>query len=140
MFKNKTIRFSGLQTDEVFRLFKKGTARYFKDKIVHEQLNIKGKTGVLKHKMLHYSFSSITHYKNKTKHYASLKAQELKEKGIKPNAFHFYIKPIYKFITNYFFRLGFLDGEVGYIICITNAYGVWYRYQELKNLTSLPKL
>lgn len=140
VFQNKTMRFSGLQTDEVFRLFKNGSATYFQDQIVHEQLNVKGKSAVLKHDMLHYSFSSVEHYKKKTEHYAYLKAQELFKKGKKPNWFHYYLRPAYKFITNYILRLGFLDGKAGYTICKLNAYGVWYRYQELKRLIAFPKL
>ena len=140
VFQNKTMRFSGLQTDKVYRLFKNGSASYFQDKIVHELLDVKGKSDVLKHIMLHYSFSSVEHYRKKTEHYASLKALELLKKGKKPNGFHFYIRPAYKFITNYILRLGFLDGKAGYVICKLNAYGVWYRYQELKRLTALPKL
>ncbi|GAA4816822.1 glycosyltransferase family 2 protein [Litoribaculum gwangyangense] len=140
VFKNKILRFSGLQTDKVFRLFKKGYASYFENKIVHEQLDVKGKTGVLKHDMLHYSFSSIQHYRKKTEHYASLKALELYKRGKKPNYFHFYIRPAYKFLTNYALRLGFLDGKAGYTVCRLNAYGVFFRYKELKRLHSLPKL
>ena len=140
VFEDKIMRFSGLQTDKVFILFKNGSATYFKDKTVHEQLDIRGKKAVIKHYMLHYSFSGVNHYKNKIEHYAILKAQELLKKGKKPNGYHFYIKPAYKFINNYILRLGVLDGKAGYIICKLNAYGVWYRYQELKRLTSLPKL
>ena len=140
VFKNKIMRFSGLQTDKVFRLFKNGSATYFQHKIVHEQLDVNGKEGIMKHYMLHYSFSGVNQYKNKIEHYALLKAQELLKKGKKPNGYHYYIRPAYKFISNYILRLGILDGNAGYIICKLNAYGVWFRYQELKRLTSLPKL
>jgi glycosyltransferase involved in cell wall biosynthesis len=140
VFKNKIMRFSGLQTDKVFRLFKNGSATYFHDKTVHEQLDVKGKKAIMKNYMLHFSFSGVNHYKNKIEHYALLKAQELFKKGKKPNGYHFYIRPAYKFISNYILRLGILDGNAGYIICKLNAYGVWYRYRELKRLTSLPKL
>lgn len=140
VFKNKIMRFSGLQTDQVFRLFKRGSATYSQDKIVHEQLSVNGKSAILKHVLLHHSFSSIAHYKKKTEHYATLKAQELLKKGINPNYYHYYLRPIIKFITNYILRLGFLDGKAGYTICKLNAYGVWFRYQELKRLITLPKL
>lgn len=134
MFNDKAMRFSGLQSDRVFRLFKKGVSTYREDKLVHELLDYKGKFGVLKHEMLHYSFSDYGSYKRKTEHYGLLKAQELYQKGKRPNGFHFYIKPAYKFLTNYIFRLGFLDGKEGYTICSLNAYGVFYRYKALENL------
>ena len=133
-FKHKKIRFSGFQTDTTYRLFKKGKVKYIEDKIVHEMPLIDGKSKVLKNFMLHYCFDSAEHYKSKMEHYASLKAQELFKKGKKSNVFHFYLRPFYKFITNYFFRLGFLDGKEGFTICYLSAYGVSYRYKKLKKL------
>lgn len=138
-FENKIIRFSGLQTDTIFRLFRKGTAFYLENKLVHEQLVVEGKTAILKNYLLHYSFINTQHYKNKIEEYARLKAKELFTKGLMPNWYHFYFRPFYKFISNYIFRLGFLDGKPGYIICKLNAYGVWYRYKELKKLYASPK-
>ncbi len=135
MFNNKPMRFSGLQTDRVFRLFRKGVTKYREDKLVHELLDFNGEFKVLKHKMLHYSFSDYQSYKRKTEHYGLLKAQELYGKGRPPNWFHFYIKPAYKFLTNYVFRLGFLDGKEGYVICTLNAYGVFYRYKTLERMS-----
>ena len=133
-FKQKRIRFSGFQTDSTFRLFKKIKVKYMENKIVHEMPELNGKSKVMKNNMLHYCFDSSNHYKIKMERYAKLKALELYKKGKKPNVFHFYIRPLYKFITNYIFRLGFLDGKEGYIICFLGAYGVFYRYRELNKL------
>ncbi|MDO7171511.1 glycosyltransferase family 2 protein [Mariniflexile sp. AS56] len=133
-FKQKRIRFSGFQTDKTYRLFKKGSVQYYDDKIVHEQPKITGVSKLLKNKMIHYSFDSAAHYKAKMEHYASLKALELYNKGKKPHFFHFYVRPLYKFIVNYFLRLGILDGKEGFTLCYLSAYGVYYRYQKLKNL------
>lgn len=133
-FKKKRIRFSGFQTDTTYRLFKKDKVKYIEDKIVHEMPQIDGENGILKNNMLHYCFNSAKHYKVKMEHYASLKAQELYQKGKKANALHFIFRPIYKFIVNYIFRFGFLDGKEGLQICYLSAYGVYYRYKELKKL------
>ncbi|MEL0652389.1 glycosyltransferase family 2 protein [Algibacter sp. TI.3.09] len=135
-FKQKRIRFCGFQTDTTYRLFKKGFFKYDETKIVHEMPIIDGKSKILKNDMLHYCFDSAAHYKSKMEHYASLKALELFKKGKKPSVFHFYIRPLYKFLVNYIFRLGFLDGIEGFQICYLSAYGVYYRYKELDKLTS----
>jgi glycosyltransferase involved in cell wall biosynthesis len=133
-FKQKRIRFSGFQTDTTYRLFKNGKVTYLENKIVHEMPDIEGESRLLKNNMLHYCFDSANHYKLKMEHYAKLKALEIYNKGKKPNAYHLYLRPIIKFITNYFFRLGLLDGKEGYQICYLSAYGVNYRYKELKKL------
>lgn len=133
-FKQKRIRFSGFQTDTTYRLFQNGTVKYNKTKIVHEMPEISGESKLLKNNMLHYCFDSATHYKSKMQHYAKLKALELFNKGKTTNTYHLYIRPVIKFITNYIFRLGFLDGKEGFQICYLSAYGVNYRYRELKKL------
>ncbi|MEP1489528.1 MAG: glycosyltransferase family 2 protein [Algibacter sp.] len=133
-FKQKRIRFCGFQTDTTYRLLKKGFVTYNETKIVHEMPIVNGKSKVLKNDMLHYCFDSSAHYKSKMEHYASLKALELFKKGKKPNVYHFYMRPAIKFITNYVFRLGFLDGKEGFQICYLSAYGVHYRYKALEKL------
>jgi hypothetical protein len=84
--------------------------------------------------MKHYSFDSYDEYKNKMTHYAELRAQELFIKKLKPNSYHYYIKPVYRFINHYIMRLGILDGKKGFIISYLNAYYVKQRYNELDKL------
>ncbi len=141
-FKKKRIRFSGFQTDTTYRLFQNGKVKYIENKLVHEMPEINGKSAILKNNMLHYCFDSYQHYKNKMEHYAKLKALELHKKGKKANILHLIFRPFYKFILNYFMRLGILDGKEGLQICYLSAYGVYFRYMELQRLNNLrlPKL
>ena len=41
-FKKKILRFSGWQTDRIFRLFKKDKCRYTHKRLVHEKLDVDG--------------------------------------------------------------------------------------------------
>ncbi len=134
MFKDKPLHFSGWQTDKNIRLFKKDAARYSKERLVHEILRVKGRTRTMKHKLIHYSYINYDSYKLKMINYAKLKAKELYMKDVKPNFFHFYIKPAYKFLYTFLIRLGILDGKRGFIICYLNALSVYYRYPFLKEL------
>lgn len=134
MFKNQRLHFSGWQTDKNIRLFKNGKAKYIDTKLVHEKLIVDGSIGVLKSKLIHFSYNSYSIYKNKMVAYGKLKAKELHAKGLKPTVFHFYIKPIYKFLHSYFIRLGILDGKKGVIISYLNALSIYVRYPELKKL------
>lgn len=133
-FKNKIINYSGFQTDTTYRLFKNGHIKYQENRIVHEMPIINGETFILNNKMLHYSFPNSQKYKDKMVFYAKLKALELYNRGKRASLFHFIFRPLYKFITNYIFRLGFLDGIEGFQLCYLSAYGVYYRYYELKRL------
>ncbi len=134
MFKGKPLHFSGWQTDKNFRLFKRDKAYYKSERLVHETLNVNGTTGILKNKLIHYSYNDYTYYKNKMISYGKLRAKELFQKNKKPTFFHSYIKPVYKFLFDYFIRLGILDGKKGIIICYLNALSVAVRYSELKKL------
>ncbi len=136
MFQDEELHFSGWQTDKIFRLFKKDKARYICERLVHEKLKVDGKTSKLKNKLIHFSYTNYQTYKSKMISYGKFKAKEEFNKGVKPNFYHFYLHPAYKFCYQYFIRLGFLDGKKGIIICYLNAYSVYARYQELKKMNA----
>lgn len=133
-YQKKLVRFSGWQTDKVFRLYNKNNVSFKSDLFVHELLDINGKTSVLNEKLQHFSFNSYGEYKQKMIHYASLRAEELYLKGLNPNLFHYYIKPLYRFFNHFIIRLGFLDGKKGYIISSLSAFYVHHRYVILAEL------
>ena len=132
-FLNKKINFSGWQHDKVIKLFNRTKARY-NGKLVHEEISFEGNAAFLKNKLLHYTYKNNDDYKNKITLYSELKAQELFNQNVKPNIYHFYFKPAYRFIYHYILKLGFLDGKRGWIIASLNAYGIKNRYDELKKL------
>lgn len=134
MFKNKKLRFSGWQSDKNYRLFRKSKVRFDQTKIVHETLNVDGKSAVLKNRLIHYSYSDYEDYKGKMLKYGEMRALEEHQKGKKARWYHFLFRPAYKFLNHYILRLGILDGNKGIIICYLNALGVWARYQKLREL------
>lgn len=134
MFKDKVLHFSGNQNDKIFRLFNKNNAAYTEDRLVHEKLKVNGKIGVLKNKLIHYSYSNFQEYKLKTIRYGKFKAQEKFLKRQKPFILLHFLHPTYNFLFNYIVRLGFLDGKKGLIICCLNANSVYTRYRELEQL------
>ena len=136
MFKNVKLHFSGWQTDKIFRLFDKNKCRYAEELFVHEKLNVKGAIGKMKNKLIHFSYSDYTNYKQKMRSYGILKAREKHQKGFKPNAFMLFFHPLYTFLYKFIVRLGFLDGAKGAIICYLNSYSIYARYKELKKITS----
>ncbi|NHM07939.1 glycosyltransferase family 2 protein [Flavobacterium sp. CYK-4] len=131
MFEDRKLNFSGWQTDKIFRLFQKDKAHYVTERLVHEKLTVKGKIAKLKHKLIHFSYTDFDTYKSKMVNYGKLKAKEELAKGIRPNFYHFYLHPAYKFLYQFIVRLGFLDGKKGVIVCYLNALSVYVRYQEL---------
>ncbi len=139
MFKNRRLYFSGWQKDKNYRLFRKSKVNFTQERIVHETLVVNGDIGVLKHKLIHYSYKDYEDYKGKMIKYGQMKAQEELGKEYTPNLYHFIIRPLYKFLNHYILRLGILDGKKGITICYLNALGVYARYKELKRLRKLVK-
>ncbi|KAF2517794.1 glycosyltransferase family 2 protein [Flavobacterium foetidum] len=136
MFKNRKLRFSGWQTDKIFRLFKKNDCFYSKDRMVHEKLLVNGNTAVLKNKLIHYSYSNYNDYKLKMYNYGIFKANEKFKKKHNKSKFLLFLHPTYTFLYQFIIRFGFLDGARGIVICYLNAYSVYVRYKELNRIIS----
>lgn len=138
-FKKKILRFSGWQTDRIFRLFKKDKCRYTHKRLVHEKLDVDGKIAYFKNRLIHYSYADYQSYKSKMIAYGKLKAMEKYQSGFKPTIFHYYGHSAYNFLYQYIIRLGILDGRKGIIICYLNALSVSARYTELRRLQNSQK-
>jgi glycosyltransferase involved in cell wall biosynthesis len=131
-FNKKPMHFSGTQGDKNFRLFRKDKVQYISEKLVHETLQVNGTIGILKTKLLHFSYDDYHVYKNKMIKYGQLKGRELFLKGNKYNAVMHYLKTIFKFIKTYFIRLGILDGKNGIVLCYLQTLSVYQTYKSLK--------
>ncbi len=132
-FMGRQVRYSGWQNDSVVRLFDKSLCRY-SDKQVHEELIVPGQTGKLKHRMLHYTYRDLPHFLAKWDQYSWLSAQDKARKTGKVSFFHLGIKPMVRFLKQYFLKLGILDGRVGFIIAYLAASSVFMRYLKMWRL------
>lgn len=129
-FLEQEIKHSGWQRDKVVRLFKRDCCRY-EEKEVHAEVVATGKVGKLENKLVHNTYKDIFHYLEKWDRYSTWSANEAAKKMVKPNFFHFIIKPCFRFFKHYIIDLGFLDGYAGLIICSLAAKGVFMRYVKL---------
>ena len=140
MFQNKSLLFSGWQTDKNYRLFRKSKVKFSEEKLVHETLDVNGSSGILNEKLVHYCYKNFEEYKEKMISYGRLKAKESFFKEKKFYYAYMVLKPSWKFLQSYFLRLGLLDGKKGIIICYLDALGVLERYRELKRLENTNNL
>lgn len=129
-FGGRKINYSGWQRDKVARLFNRNFCKY-NGNLVHEVIKANGKLGFFKNKLEHYSYRGFDHYISKLNQYAWLQAEQLNRKGKKVNLYHIFIKPPARFLIHYFIRLGVLDGFPGFVIAVTQSYGVLTRYIKL---------
>jgi glycosyltransferase involved in cell wall biosynthesis len=108
----------GQYPDFQLRLFRKDSGR-FNDRPVHESVILDGKAGKLNSALEHYSYPTIADYFEKFGRYTELEAERLFAAGCSPGpvglAGELAVRPCWKFIRRYFFKLGFLDGVPGFL-------------------------
>jgi len=125
----KWIKHCGWYPDKQTRLYNRTKGKW-EDRKVHEfwQLTNANETkGTLKGDLQHYSFASISEHLKKIEKYTELAAREAVANGKKAGFIKIRISPRWHFITEYFFKLGFLDGFYGYIICRLSSYSTFYK-------------
>ena len=139
-FKNfigkKLIRYGEWGSECKIKLFHRSVARWDTTEI-HEKvlLNAGVKEKVADGFVLHYLMNNLKEYAEKMNRYAELVAHKYYQAGKRANWFKLYIYPSYQFIVNYIFRLGFLDGRLGFITSFFSSYYAFLKYHRLKELT-----
>ncbi len=131
------INYCGWYPDPKIRLFDKNFAKWG-GPALHEtlELNSQANLGFLKGDLLHYSFYSTQEHIKQIEKYTTIAAADLFKQNKKPNFFNCYIKPINRFLTDYIFKRGFLDGKAGWTICIYSAKSMHLKYMKLKDLAN----
>ena len=129
-FIGRKMNYSGWQSDKVIRLFLKKYCQY-NGNLVHETIKSEGPLGFFENKLEHYSYRGFDHYISKMNQYSWLQAKELHRRNKKVSVYHILVKPPARFVIHFFIRLGFLDGFPGFVVAVTQSYGVLSRYTKL---------
>lgn len=132
----KWIRHGGWYPNHQLRMFKKEKGK-FSGIILHEKVDLEGKTHFFKNPILHYSYKDITDHLNFINRYSSLGAEEKFQKGKKSGVFQAVYRAFYKFLHMYFGKLGILDGRPGFIIAVLGAYYNFLKYIKLYELWNI---
>ncbi|MCC9073934.1 glycosyltransferase family 2 protein [Flavobacterium sp. F-65] len=104
----------------------------FSDDVKKEaDLTFLKKSSTLKNRIDSYAYKSFDEYNHQLSLLSKKEALELYAKNVKPNFYHFLMKPFFSFINQYFIKLGFLDGKEGYILAYINSFAVLKRYLTL---------
>ena len=127
------IKFGAWRSDKKIRLFNKHFGSWGginpHDRIVLSE-SVQPET--LKGNLLHWSYNSIAEHQNKVNKYAEIAALAYQKTGKKSSAFKTVMSPAFRFVRDYFFKLGFLDGKNGLIIAALTAKEVYLKYKLLK--------
>lgn len=114
-FLGKWLKYGEIGGVRILRLARKNTGKWVRR--VDEIWNVGGKTDTLNNPLLHYSHKSLDEFIESINQRSSLNAQVFYDGNIKLN-FLEWLKPLFKFINSYFFKLGFLDGIQGFVFAV----------------------
>ena len=130
----------GWTPDHVLRLFKRGHAQ-FSDDLVHERLvQIQGTSDKLTTPILHYSYPNPASYWRKLDQYSQAWAQQRYTEGRKVSMFRAAVSGLSAFVRSYIFRLGFLDGALGFAVCTMQAQAAFGKYFSLYCLNKMDRM
>lgn len=133
------IRHCGWYPDTKLRLYPASGSRWEGE--VHERL-VLGSTLCVEHirgDLLHYTVGSISEHLRKIDFYTQIWAEKQASEGKKSRYLQLLIKPFYKFLQMYLFKLGMLDGWQGYVLCRLSAFETYLRYAKLLSINRRPE-
>ena len=118
------LRYGGYYPDYQLRLFKSNFGAHFKPREVHESISLDGNIGELKNPLEHYAYPNLKAYSKALDKYAELASVELKRKKYKLP----FLRALWAFVFRYIFRLGFLEGGLGFDIVKAYSGYVYRKY------------
>ena len=88
----------------------------------------------IKQNIEHYSYYTIWQHIDQINKFSEIGARQAWERGKKSNLLKILLKPIWKFVRDYFVKLGLLDGYYGFVISIISAHATFVKYIKIKEL------
>lgn len=134
------IRHSGWYPDRKIRLFDRRRGRWGGQN-PHDKVEMNPGTtlGFLPGDLLHYSYYTEEEHDARARRYAVIAARAMLERGRRGSWLRVGVSPVFKFVRNYLFRLGFLDGHAGWTICRMAALETYWKYRHLIQLEKAQK-
>lgn len=121
--------------DRVTRLIQRDHCRY-QLATDHAEIRVpRSRLGKLTSKLIHYTAWEVSEYIERMTHYADQQAGLWYSEGRTPKWYHVALNAPLRFARSYIFRMGFLDGAIGFHLACTTAYYsflkqflLWQRY------------
>lgn len=84
--------------------------------------------------LLHYSYYSLSEHLKQVDYFTGIMSRELHARGKRASGVKLILSPLAKFMGDYFFRLGLLDGWHGFVIAMISAHATFMKYAKLREL------
>jgi glycosyltransferase involved in cell wall biosynthesis len=117
--------------DLSLRLLRRDRARWGGDEFVHEKVETDGPVATLRGDLHHYSFPTLSSHVAKINPFADLFVARQQARGGRFSLVTAIVRPGWRFLRAYVFKLGLLDGYPGFYIAWATAFGALVRYSRL---------
>ena len=131
LFQGRWVRHGGLYPDWQLRLFRRGRGA-FAERAVHESVKVDGPTARLRAPLVHESYRSIGDAVARLNRYSDLAAAELVRAGRGGSLVDLLGRPVWRFLSMYVLRAGFLDGWRGLVLAGLHAHYVFLRAAKVR--------
>ncbi len=129
-FLGRWIKHGGFWPDPKLRFFRRASGR-FESRVVHEDVLVQGATRTIQRgALIHHSYPTLSDYIEHMNRYSSLGAEMVAKDKVRFSVINIVLRPLFTFIYNYFFRLGFLDGREGLLLHLYHAVYVSWKYAK----------
>jgi len=115
------------------RLFRK-TRGKFNEATVHEQIELPGHTGKMKHALQHFSYANIGDWHAKMERYTTMGAEGAVKKGKNKSFFALVVALPYYFLRYYLLEGNFLNGQEGFYWAVLSAHYHFTKYVKIREI------
>lgn len=129
IFKGKLLRHGEVGNTKIVRLARKNLGNWVRR--VHEIWKIDGKVGTLREALIHNPHPDVNSFLEKTDRYSTLHAKANHEEQKEANIPKVVVYPFLKFIYNYVFLRGFLDGVRGLVYATLMSFHSFLSWSKL---------
>lgn len=133
------IRHCGWYPDRKTRLYNR-TKGTWKSEDIHEYWAADAPEitpGQLKGDLYHYSYYTLSDHIRQIEKFSEILSRTAVAKGKKASVFQVVLAPVWKFLTAFFIRAGFLDGYAGFLVCRMSAFATFVKYSKIRQYNQM---
>ena len=133
VYRGHWVKHAGLYPRYIARLFRRGKGK-FRQALRHARPEVTPPVGRFKTDIAHDYGDSIWQYIVRCNNHTWMEAVQAWESGERATVIKMLLAPMWKFVWRYVFKLGFLDGVPGLLLCAAKAFNIFLRYAMLWEL------
>lgn len=128
-FLGKQLKFGETSNVKLLRLGRKNMGKWKRK--VHETWQIKGQVGLLKNHLIHFPHKTLGKFIKSINFYTDLDSRSKIDENKNSSVLKIIFFPIFKFLRNFIYLFGFLDGTHGFIISVMMSFHSYLSWSKL---------